>query len=277
MGRLIPDAALKSVVAIGVPKPENQHETAWIASGFLYGRTVVEARPGEIVPFQIWVISNRHVFEGCDCVVLKFSSPDGSEMMEFALPFEGEHAASLHVHPHLDLAAALTNMNIPSGLGMEFTFLQEHHLASRQAFEDLDLSEGDFCYTLGYPLGLVGKGRHRPWVRHGSIARISDFRNHETSEIWIDCELFPGNSGGPVISKPETAAFKGATPAGRSVVFGVVQGHIPYRVFDVNPITSEQHVVFQENSGLAKIIPTSFVLDWIAGFPIPALPSKDGS
>lgn len=63
--------------------------------------------------------------------------------------------------------------------------------------------EGAEVYTLGYP-GAVGLDYWtRALVRAGIIAWIPS-KNIESKKFLIDCNIFPGNSGGPVFRKPST-------------------------------------------------------------------------
>src|ERR1019366_8874960 len=60
--------------------------------------------------------------------------------------------------------------------------------------------------SLGFPLQLVGGERNYVIVRHGTIARIGDMLAGTNKNFLVDTFIFPGNSGGPVILKPEMMA-----------------------------------------------------------------------
>ena len=58
-------------------------------------------------------------------------------------------------------------------------------------------------------MGLVGKERSFVIVRSGCIARIRDALLATSKELLIDAPIFPGNSGGPVVTKPEVVGHTG--------------------------------------------------------------------
>ncbi len=60
-------------------------------------------------------------------------------------------------------------------------------------------------YVLGFPMNMVDSIK-APICRIGCIARFADayIRRKENPVFLIDAQTFPGNSGGPVISRPET-------------------------------------------------------------------------
>jgi S1-C subfamily serine protease len=117
------------------------------------------------------------------------------------------------------------------------------------------IGEGDFVYALGFPMGLVGEKRNMVIVRSGSIARMD--KNSKT--FLIDAFIFPGNSGGPVILKPELLAIQGTQPSNTAYLLGVIKSFISYQDTAISRQTNEVRVIFSENSGLAEVIPIIFV------------------
>ena len=126
------------------------------------------------------------------------------------------------------------------------------------------VSEGDGVYVLGYPMGLVDERLQYPVVRAGCIARIRDLLDGASEEFLVDAPVFPGNSGGPVILKPEIASVTGTKAAGRAMLIGVVKAYIPYEDIAISLQTKSPRVVFQENSGLSPVIPCDRILETIA-------------
>ena len=71
--------------------------------------------------------------------------------------------------------------------------------------------------TFGFPMGQVGKERNYTIVRHGSLARVRDAIVGSSESFLVDTLIFPGNSGGPVVIRPEALAVggtKGVAPQG---------------------------------------------------------------
>jgi hypothetical protein len=100
-------------------------------------------------------------------------------------------------------------------------------------------------------------------VRGGIIARIEDLLYYGGESFLIDSFVFPGNSGGPVLLKPESFSIPGTLNHPGSYLIGVVDAYQPYREPAVSPQTQETRVIFEENSGLAAILPIDYVIDTI--------------
>jgi len=112
-------------------------------------------------------------------------------------------------------------------------------------------------------MGLVQNSHSAVIVREGIIARIEDLLNYGAESFMIDSFVFPGNSGGPVLLKPEVVSIKGTQYHPDPYLIGVVDAYLPYREPAVSLQTQETRVVFEENSGLANILPIDYVNDAI--------------
>ena len=144
--------------------------------------------------------------------------------------------------------------------GIEYKYFQsDSHVADRGKTTEIGLAEGDGVYVLGFPMGLVGSTRNFVVARQGIIARIQDFLADATDRFLIDALIFPGNSGSPVITKPELASIEGTKNQDRSYLIGVVKDFIPYRDAAISQQTQRPRIVFEENSGLAEVIPMDAV------------------
>ena len=129
---------------------------------------------------------------------------------------------------------------------------------------EIGVSEGDGVFAIGFPLSLVGyEDQIFPIVRQGCIARIQDWLSGRARRILIDANIFPGNSGGPVFLRPTAMASAGANANDVAYLIGMVSGYIPYREVAVSPQTNQARVVFEENSGIAEIVPSDAILETI--------------
>ncbi|MEN6369752.1 MAG: serine protease [Thermotogota bacterium] len=264
---LVPPAFINSVVAIGTRQDDGA--IAWLASGFIYGHHLfaVNEKEGR---YRTYLISNRHVFENATNLVLRFNPTDDGPAREFAMTFSGAGAVQRVFHPDatIDLAAVPINVNVLEKSGIRFDyFLGDLHLATREVASSAGLYEGDFCFLLGFPFGLIGGERNYVITRHGTIARLSDFLDGRSKEIIVDCMNFPGNSGGPVVTKPELVAIQGTKSQQQSYLLGIVSEYIAYRDVAVSRQTQRVRVVFEENSGLARVVPAHFLREWMDGLP----------
>ena len=69
------------------------------------------------------------------------------------------------------------------------------------------MSAGDGVFVLGFPMNLAGVQRNHVIARQGVIARVSEMLDGASQTFMIDSFVFPGNSGGPVVLKPDVAAI----------------------------------------------------------------------
>jgi S1-C subfamily serine protease len=79
----------------------------------------------------------------------------------------------------------------------------------------------------------------------------------------VDAFVFPGNSGGPVVSKPEALSIEGTKSQNAAYLIGIVQSYVPYQDLAVSLQTKRPRVVFEENSGLAAVHPVDLIEETI--------------
>lgn len=259
---LIPPFFLNCVVAIGINDAQGQRQ--WIASGFLYGHYLREEKDNRRI-HRIYLVTNRHVLESQKVVYLLFNPKDNEPAREYELNLvqsEQTAIAKYPADPKIDLAVVRINATVLTQDGIEFSYFQsDKHIATKETLNELGTSEGDFGYVLGFPMGLIGKERSFVIVRHGTIARIRDYLGGASKEILMDCLIFPGNSGGPVVSKPELIAIEGTKASSSAYLFGVIRYYIPYQDVAISSQTKRPRLIFEENSGIASIVPIEYLVD----------------
>lgn len=262
---LIPPFFLDCVVALGNDDQEGSRQ--WTASGFLYGHLLKSKR--DTNEYNLYLVTNRHVLEGQSQIYLRFNPVGASPAQEYLLEFgrdRGFPECVLHPDPEIDLAVVQLDGEILVQDNIQFNyFLSDTHLAAGKALEDIGITEGDFVYVLGFPMGLVGERRSFVIVRQGTIARIRDYLAGVSKEILLDCMIFPGNSGGPVVTKPETTYIEGTKAPEAAYLIGIVAGFIPYTETAVSPQTGRPRVMFEENSGLAVVVPVEYLVELVKG------------
>jgi S1-C subfamily serine protease len=267
----IPPFFLDCVVAIG--KDTGGGRKQWVASGFLYGELLeqlpqpVEQAPQTGKKYQVYVVTNRHVIQGTNLIYLRFNPEAAEPAREYPIALrnpDGSFTGAVHPDPKVDVAVIPINALVLRQEGIRFSFFQsDSHVADRVKANELGITEGDGIFTLGFPLGLVGGQRNFVIVRQGSIARIRDALVGSRKEFLVDAFIFPGNSGGPVVIKPEAGAISGTKPQGAAYLIGVIRGYVPYREEAVSTQTNQTRIIFEENSGLAAVVPIDFVKETI--------------
>ena len=123
------------------------------------------------------------------------------------------------------------------------------------------VSEGDGVFVLGFPMGDVGGERNHAIVRGGTIARVRDALAGTTDTMLLDCFVFPGNSGGPVVLRPERTTIEGTPSPQRALLLGLVKSYVPYRDVATSAQTGRARIVFEENTGLCSATLIDVVAD----------------
>lgn len=263
---LIPPFFFDCVVALGTgPKAKPK----WVASGFLYGHHIpTKEQPNR---YRIFLVTNRHVIEGLRRVYVRFNPEKVDEPARYyTLNLLGAKKRRLwlsYPDKKIDVAVIPINFQKLKKEAMQASyFLSNKHVADIKKLNDLGIIEGDFAYVLGFPMGLIGSTRNTVIARSGAIARIQDALAKSNSEYLIDAFVFPGNSGGPVVSKPEAFAITGTKSQNASYLIGIVKSYVPYRDIAISQQTGRPRVIFEENSGLAAVHPIDYVQEIIKNY-----------
>lgn len=261
---LIPPKYLDAVVALG--KANEDGETQFTASGFLYGY------PGDVDPedgrrrYKVFLVTNHHVFEGEDELVVRINRREGQPSKVFPLRLRStDGSVRWATHPGgADIAVTRIGTTVLAELGIKpRAFAQDKNTVFRKEARELGISEGDGVFVLGFPLGLAGEERNYAIARHGILARVQDWLHGDSDEFLIDAPVFPGNSGGPVVTKPEAIRIEGTQSLERCCLVGIVTAFLPYEDVAVSAQTGKPRVIFQENSGLAVVVPAEVIRETI--------------
>ena len=269
---LVPPWFLDCVVAIGRPVIQVQAgvpNRVWIpvASGFLYGE-FQEKLPDGQKSYKVYIVTNRHVVDGLEAegaseISIRFNRKEGGAAKEYDSPFKGPGGQSLwykHPNPDVDVAVMPINGNVLRQEGIQFEwFRSDENVPNKKELSDFGVTEGDGVFILGFPMRLVGGERNYPIVRQGVVARIRDFLGGNSSEFLIDAFVFPGNSGGPVVLRPESITIEGTKAQGTARLLGVVRSFETYQDIAISQQTKRPRIIFEENSGLATVIPMDYV------------------
>ena len=66
-----------------------------------------------------------------------------------------------------------------------------------------------------------------------------------------------------MVTKPEEVAIQGTKAVGSAYLIGMVTSYVPYRDVAVSAQTGAVRIVFEENSGLASVLPMDYVVEAI--------------
>ncbi len=263
---LIPPSYIDSVTAIGV---QNDETISWIGTGFLYGQKI-ESDSTEKSQFRVFLITNRHVLEHASNFVLRFNPVSSDNAVNFPINLDKDGDVPKwvpHPNPNIDIAVVPININALKEQEMKvFFFHSDKHTETRSDLKGRSASEGDPLFVLGFPMGLISNERLHVFVRSGVIARIRDLYEGRSDDFVIDAFVFPGNSGGPVISCPEPVGISGTETNSSSKLIGVIKSYIPYSDIAYSRQTNQPRVIFQENTGLTQVEPVEHIIETIKEF-----------
>ena len=263
---LIPPCFLNTVVALGEQSADGTMKSN--ATGFLYGHPTGSSDANGQKLYFVFLLTNRHVFQNAsersDILHARFNKLTGSNTNIYPIRLKD---ASWTVHPNPDVDVAVLSI-MPQRLtedGIEYFFFQadDHVMTIEQARLD-QVSEGDGIFVLGFPLGQTGEDRNYAIVRQGIIARAQDWLKGNTRTFLIDASVFPGNSGGPVLLKPELTAIRGTKSPDKCALIGMVSSYLPYQEIAVSQQTGRPRMMFEENSGLGKVVPHDAIREAVA-------------
>jgi S1-C subfamily serine protease len=259
---LIPPFFLDTVVAVGITHTDS---TRWVGTGFLYLH--VESRTGNTATGKSYLVTNKHVVEGFAAAKIRANPQADEPAREFELALVGPNSTSLwfgHPDPAVDVAVVPINYQILLDNEMQVNlFHSDAHASSRKQLVEQGAAEGDGCFILGFPMGMVGERRASVIIRSGTIARLRDTLAG-AQDFLVDAQVFPGNSGGPVVSRPEVVSIQGTSAMQKVSLIGIVRSYVPYQDIAISNQTSRPRVIFEENTGLASVHPVDCIEEAIA-------------
>lgn len=264
MAAKIPPFFIDCVVALG---REEGAPAKWIteASGFLYG--IPEDKETDMTKHQysVYLVTNRHVLANHAQITVRLNSQKETDpVREFTIALknpDGSDSWVSHPNDSIDVSvlhingAYLRQQNIQSSF-----FSADFHAADKAKMKEIGTSIGDDVFVLGFPMGISGTlQRNYVIARRGSIARIDDALASNGTTFLIDAFVFPGNSGGPVVSVPDINAISGTKAQNKAYLIGMVRSYLPYTDVAFSQQTGQPRMVSQENSGLAEVIPVDYI------------------
>lgn len=248
----------------------------------MYGYLVKDDPDEKKRLYDIYLITNRHVIENHSTIFVRLNPKQTSDQGRvFEMPIHDTNGVPnwfTHRDANVDIAAARVMWKVVQDQKLDDNFItSDVNSADVKKMDEIGVSAGDAVFAIGFPMNLGGQQRNYAIVRPGSIARIVDLIQSAATMFLIDSHVFPGNSGGPVILEPNVVSIEGTKSNNRAYLIGVVRGYIPYTDVAVSPQTGHARVTFEENSGLAEVIPVDRINEaikaWRDALPASAPPA----
>lgn len=264
---LIPPQYLNAVVSIELGKSnKSEKENTTIATGFLYGKLISKNKKENTSTYRIFLLTNRHVFQDdngqlLEKVLLRFNLTEkrGTKCYEINLVENKEPRWIMHKDKKVDLALMPLNAQAMEKESIDFYYFREDtDIYFAKDFETKGVSTGDGVFILGFPLGLRGNSKNYAIVKSGIISRVDD-EILKKKTFLIDSSVYPGNSGGPVIYKPEILSIQGTKSISRAGLIGVISSGITYQETAYSRQTNRPRIVFEEQTGIVRVVPIDLV------------------
>jgi len=259
---IIPKPFIESVVSLG--NRNNDGSISWIGTGFFVIRKLKEDKT-QARPF---LVTNKHIANRLDEMVLMMKEKGVERLKEIDAPIYDNNKNSLFVlHPtmpeSIDIAVLQLNAQFIKENNLEFPYfdIDEQAMSSSELLDN-GVDEGSLVHMLGFPMGLVEESG-LPICRLGCVARISMNQISLNHNILVDIQNFPGNSGSPIIYRPELSFIEGTKNLSKSVLMGIIHSYIPYEELLISTQTKQIVEKRQENSGIALMHPVEYIRDII--------------
>lgn len=263
---IIPDFFLNAVVAIGVD--QSKDEKHWIGTGFIVGRKETD----NPTLSTHYIVTNKHVIKNQKYVYVRFNSLGGSLVKDYRIDLYDEDGKQLFTHHPNEKTDVIALQILPQTLindkSIWGSFDLEDHALTLDKMKTTGVQEGSLVYALGFPMDLVDPIKV-PICRLGCISRVSDaFLLKKKKPVFlVDAQTFPGNSGGPIISRPEYISIDGTPNNTSANLIGILSAYIPYCETLYSGQTGNARMIQEENSGLTVVHPVERIqevveLEW---------------
>ncbi len=249
---VIPDYYSSAVVAIGVLSSDEQKH--WIGTGFIVRRKEADDKSRS----TYYLVSNRHVFSNKKMVILQLNTMGEELHKNYNIPLlneNGEHLFSVHDNNDIDVAAVQIIPHIlVEDKSIWGAFDLDDDALTLNQMQKMGIKEGNLVYALGFPMNIVDDIKV-PIYRLGCVSRITDayLLSHKQPFFIVDAQTFPGNSGGPIISRPDYVCSEKESSITKLI--GILSGNIQYKDFLFSQQRNEVAMVQCENSGLTIVYP----------------------
>ena len=260
---IIPQQYKDATTIIGVK--DMNGKPVWVATGFMVGRFEGNDSQGN-ERYSIYLITNKHVVKNFTDIEVQYNLNNNAINLSLTLSNNGAKLYSEHNNQDIDVVAISVDINqaVQNGININFFSLKDNALTLAN-MKTKGVCDGTFSYALGFPVGinnkLVDNILKDPICRLGCIAKIEHLYHpaNKDYKYFIDSKIFPGNSGSPIINRPEIVSLNDTDSNSSSKLIGIVSGYLQYREILYSRQTQRDRMITEENSGLAVVFPVDFI------------------
>lgn len=252
---------LKTLVAIG--ELDKRKKFICQATGFLVGFIAKNSKDPQKRSYSIFLVTNRHVFEGKKEIYLRLNKKDGKPLIVKEELYFPTNEVKWLAHRNTIVDLALLNINAQALVDnkIDSSIFNEEMFARCDRFNKIGIEVGDSVFILGFPMGVAGQEQNYPYVKSGIISRFDKEIVSKNKAYLIDSSIFPGNSGSPIVLKPEIQSLQGTNAISQIYFLGVISGYLPYeeRLYSHQANPPIPVSLERENSGLSYVVPPDFI------------------
>ena len=263
---IIPHFFLDAVIAIGIDGLDGNK--IWIGTGFIVGRKEVD----NPTLSTHYIITNKHVIEHKRHIYVRFNSLGDTLVKDYRIDLYGSAGEALYsAHPNDKtdvIAVQIRPQTLINDKSIWGSFDLGDHALTLEQMSRTGVTEGNLVYALGFPMGKVDIIK-APICRLGCISRVMDafIKQRENPTFLVDAQVFPGNSGGPIVSRPEQSSIEGTPSNSSANLIGILSEYIPYQETLYSRQTGRARMIQEENSGLTVVHPVDRIkevveLEW---------------
>lgn len=262
MMSIIPVEYINAVVALGTE--DSVKRKHWVGTGFVVGRKEKQDK----TRITCYLVTNNHVVRGNKSLLVRFNSQITTQVKDYEISLVDNQKPiyTSHPNPKIDIVALQINPNVLINDKSEWaSFDLDDNTLTLEQMKESGVDEGALVYALGFPMNLVSDSMKAPICRLGCISRISDAFKLSCTErsFLVDAQAFPGNSGGPIISRPEVLSIQGTKSNSKANLIGILSAYIPYQEKLISAQTGETRMIQTENSGLTLVYPVDYIKETV--------------
>ena len=211
-----------------------------------------------------FLITNRHLVDGYDSVTLVMDGDDEFSAPTLRIDLTDGSRKLIRNPGGLDLVAIPLDEGALNREMRGVRPIRETECLTAEMVQDIGVAEGDGIFIVTLPAGLEGlEDLVGPVVKQGCIARIGQYISGKANHILIDANITHGNSGSPVFLKPTEFAVPGTKSNTFPYLLGLIEGAFTYEEPAASVITGRTRVVFEEQSGIVRVVSSDDILDTV--------------
>ena len=166
-----------------------------------------------------------------------------------------DNAQGWFCHPVYDVAVIHLSWEILEKHDIQWDrFSAGNATLTRTDVRDRGFHEGDEVFLLGFPIGWSPGSQDYPIVRSGVLAQIRGWLKGDHKTFLVDGSGFPGNSGGPIVTKPQIFSFGGSTGRTNMCLIGMVMER-RYSELETENYPSYEQEYWKETADLIEVVP----------------------